>query len=78
MPHDRGKIRNQVGLFVGVGDSKDGRSQCTVGQVLVDAFGDVFNQVSQEFKLVDQMGKVRRIDLRKLHLPHRKTPKDFF
>ena len=64
-------VGNEVGLAMGVNERESGRGQHAEGNFVGCAFDEIFDHVGEEFQLVDQMWKLRRIDLRELNFEQR-------
>ena len=67
------KIGNDVEKSVGVDDGEGGRGGRSVRDVLVSPLGKIFNDISQKLELVDQVRKLRGMDLGELGLQDREA-----
>ena len=64
------EVGNDVEQAVGIDNGEGGGGGGGVGNVLVGAFGEVLDDVGEEFELLDEMGKLRGVDLGELGLQH--------
>ena len=69
---------NEAHFFVRIKQREHRLRDGGVGQVLVGAFDRVLDRVGQEFELVHQVRKFRRVDLGELEFPLRQLAQDFF
>ena len=67
------EIGDDVEQAMGVDDGKSGSCGGGVGNLLVGAFSEVFDDIGKEFKLLDEMGKLGGVDLGELGLQHGET-----
>ena len=65
-----------VHLLVGVSQRENRLGEGAIRQILIDPLAHVLYGIGEEFQLIHQVGKFRRIDLRKLHLPKRQMADD--
>src|SRR5439155_26240662 len=59
------EIGNQVLLPMRVDESKSRSGNRDIGQIVLRSFGEVFDDVRQEFQLFDQVRIIGRLNLRK-------------
>jgi len=71
-------IGDDADFFVGVNEGEDGLGEGFVGQVLVGAVGAVFDDIGQEFELVNEVREQGFINLGELQFPLRQMPEHLF